>query len=227
MSTDLTVTTQASGGTPLDSAHQSISVDADAGTSRVMSSPVSSPAKISPRRRVSLKPPKDSKIRKTALSAIALRAQGLKWREVGDTLGRSEETILGYLRYSVKRGWINISCFNDPSDQIEHVLRSSVVKNLHSVLNETQESRDDPGQPSSRAFEASLEIAKGTGLLKTHQVVKTDVQASLGVVMAIKVEMPPQAEIEKSLIKIRPGTVSGTPSIDVPIDAEIIKPEGA
>ena len=216
MSTDFAVTTSSSGGpTPLDSAHQS-----PADSSLVHAGVMSSPSSAKPAPRSSIKAPKDSKIRKACLSAIALRAQGMKWREISVMLGFAEDTILTYMKRAVKRGWINISAFDDPSDQIEYVLRLQAAKNLHTVLHETDASREDGSGPSNRAFEASLEIAKGTGLLKQHQVVKTDTQTNVGVALKVEVELPPSVA-QASTIVVRPGTVMGTPSID----AEIVKGE--
>lgn len=212
MATDLVVTDPSTIGTPLDTTHPS---PADA----IERLPGNSPPLR--KRKSWAKAPKDSKIRKVALSVVALRAQGLKYAEIGEQLGFSAETVRTYLRRAVAKGYINIHAFDDPSDQIEFVMRSKVTRNLNTVLDETFGTEPE-AQPSNRALEASLEIAKGTGLLQQHQAVKIDQQTNVGVSLKVDVVMPPISAAQSAAIVVRPGTVCGTPSTDVPVDAEIV-----
>jgi hypothetical protein len=167
------------------------------------------------RRPARVKPPKDSKVYKIVLAVVALRAQGVKAKEISETLNYSEDTIRQYVSRAYKKGWINISSFSDVDDQLEYVLKHQVVENVHTVLGE----RTDEGFVTSGAREMTIEAAKGLGLFKAHQVVKGDV-TNVGVALRVQVEMP-----ANSPVVIRPGTVGGMQSSDVPIDAEIVKQE--
>lgn len=161
-----------------------------------------------------VKPPKDSKVYKASLSIVALRAQGQQYAEIAETLGYTKNTVITYLKRASRMGWLNIENFDDPDDQLEHILKTKVVKNLNSILNETVGDDDSPNAPSNRAFSASLEIAKGTGLLKQHQVVKNDSHTSLGVALRVQVEMPPPG---KTTLTIPAGSIGGTPAYDAEI----------
>lgn len=161
-----------------------------------------------------VKPPKDSKVYKASLSIVALRAQGQTYGEIAELLGYTKNTVITYLKRAARMGWLNIENFDDPDDQLEHILKTKVVKNLNSILNETVGADSDPSAPSNRAFSASLEIAKGTGLLKQHQVVKNDSHTSLGVALRVQVEMPPPG---KTTLTIPAGSIGGTPAYDAEI----------
>lgn len=165
------------------------------------------------------KAPKDSRIYKAAMATIALKAQGLKYDEIAEQLGLTKNTIITYLKRANREGWLNLESFSDAEDALEVVLKGTVIRNLSKVLNETDSSREtDISSPSNRAYEASLEIAKGTGLLKQHQVVKTDQQASIGVALRVQVEMPPA---NGTIAPPRSGSIGGQPAFD----AEVIETE--
>lgn len=165
------------------------------------------------RRRFNPKPPKDSKIRKAVVAAIALKAQGFKWDEIAEQLHLTKQTIQTYVKRANQVGWINLDSFNDPDDQLEHVIKSKVTKNLNAVLTEV----NADGELTNRAVDVTLEVAKGTGLLKQHQVVKSDQTSTVGVALKVQVDMPPS--LSGAAPTIRSGSIGGQPAFD----AEIIE----
>ena len=179
----------------------------------VESSPATSPSvrKTVSRRIGRVRPPKDSKVYKVVQAVIALRAQGVKAKEISETLGYSEDTLRQYISRANKKGWINISSFQDVDDQLEYVLKHKVVKNINQFLNDQDK-------------DVTLEAAKGLGLFKTHQVVKGDTTNAIGVALSVSVQMPPDAK-QNSKVTVRPGTIDGAFALDVPIDAEIVNEE--
>lgn len=154
-----------------------------------------------------VEPPENSKIYKTCIAVIAMRAQAVPAKQIAETLGYSEETIRTYLKRAHRRGWLNINSLDDVEDKIDIVLKDKVVRNVNEFL-------DD------RDKDVTVEAAKGFGIFKAHQVVKGDVQVGLGMSLRVQVEMPPA---NASPIIIRPGTAGGARGSEIPIDAEIIE----
>jgi len=70
---------------------------------------------------------------------------------------------------------------------------------------------------TTRAVDVSLEVMKGVGLLKTHQVVKNDGAGAN--VFALKVEVVNPSTPQDSTISLRQGSFGGAPAYD----AEIIE----
>jgi DNA-binding MarR family transcriptional regulator len=172
----------------------------------VESSPVVAPVK-KPRRKKP-KAPKDSAIYKVAMATIALRSQGLRGQEIADQLGYTQNTIRTYLQRAHDKGWVNFDTLPDEESRIDVALKTKTLRNVNEFLD-------------ARDSDMTLEAAKGLGLFKQHQVVKGDVGPALNLTLGVKVELPPSAPAN-SLIQIRPGTVAGTPAVDIPVDAEII-----
>jgi predicted transcriptional regulator len=170
------------------------------------------------RKRCTAKLPSQSRVYKIALATIALKAQGLSYEDIAEQLGTTKNVVITYLKRANSRGWLNIDSFDDPVDKLEIVLKDKVVKNLNKVLDETNEEAAAPTALSHRAVDASLEIAKGTGLLKQHQVVKSDQVASLGVALKVQVEMAPGQTVTQ-IPADRQHAIGGRPAID----AEIIE----
>lgn len=164
------------------------------------------------RRRI--KAPRDSKVYKVALAYIALKAQGVKLAEIAETLHLTKNTVATYIKRANRKGWLNFDSFEDPDDQLEIVLKSKAVRNINTILDETTEL---DGSPTARAGDAAFEVAKGTGLLKQHQVVKSDNVAAIGVSLKVQVEMPSGANTPI----VRAGSIGGQPAFD----AEVIEGE--
>ena len=185
---------------------------------RVSGQPVDGVAPlVKPRFRMP-KPPKDSKIYKTVMATIALRAQGKRGKEIADVLGYSEDTIRTYMKRAVKKGWVNGGTLDDPNDRLEYTIADKVVDNIQEVLGE----RNEDGHVTGGAREMTIEAAKGLGLFKSHQVVKGDQTIGVGLALRVQVELPHHV-VQNSAITVRPGTVGGSYGSDVPIDAEIIE----
>lgn len=185
----------------------------------------SSPSSQPPKKRRPRKPkaPKESKIYKAVVAYIALKAQGLKTDEIAEQLGIGKNTIKQYVYYANQRGWLNMDTLVDPEDQVDVVLKSKSVRNINVLLDERVRN-EETGETflTERAGKMSLEIAKGTGLLKTHTATKVEGQASLGVALRVQVEMPvARPNNPEPLLTVRPGTTGGQPYFD----AEVVEDE--
>lgn len=184
-----------------------------ASASTALAVTTSTPPPMKPKRRVSrVKPPKDSRVAKAVTAAIAMRAQGMRPDDIAAELGLTKETIRTYIKRAHRKGWINHNSFDDPEDRLEYVLKDKVVDNLNTVLGE----REDDGSLSSRAVNVSLEVAKGTGLLKQHQVVKGEGGNPLGFALKVQVEMPvlPPGH---SVPALRTDHIGGQPYFDAEV----------
>lgn len=157
------------------------------------------------------KAPKDSRTYKTVMATIALKAQGLKYAEIAEQLELSVNTIKTYLFRAEQKGWLNLDSFSDPEDKLDVVLRSKAVRNINALLDGDEDFKGDK--------ETTLEVAKGLGMLKQHQVVKSDQQTTVGVALKVHVEMPPG--LSSAGAAIRSGSIGGMPAFD----AEVIEEE--
>lgn len=159
-------------------------------------------------KRAPTKPPQDSRVYKTAVAVIALRAQGVKMKEIAEQLGHSEDVLRQYLSRAYKRGWIATREMDSPDDALD-LLKNKVVRNVEEFL--------DKGDK-----EMTVEAAKGLGMFKTHQVVKGENVSQIGMALRVQVEMPPMPT-GQAPVSIRPGTIGGTRGMDIPVDAEIVE----
>lgn len=161
---------------------------------------------------------------KAACVAIALRAQGVPFDEIAAGLDLSVNSVKQYLKIGRKKQWFKGDALLDPEDQLEICLKSDAVQNIAKVLIEKDEivhvdkttglrSVTVLDRPSNRAVLMTLEVAKGTGMLKQHQVVKNDGAQSIGVALKVSVEMPPNAAAPM----IRQGSIGGQPAFDAEI----------
>ena len=155
------------------------------------------------------KPPKESRVRRAVVAAIALRAQGFGYKEAAEQLGLTLGTIKTYMRDARRKGWIDERAFVDPADKVEMVLTGMAVDNLSTILNETKEMSEKVTSLSDRAVDTSLEVAKGVGLLKTHSAIKTDNTNQMGLALKVDVVMP-----AGGLPTVRDGSVGGQPFFD-------------
>lgn len=163
-----------------------------------------------------VKAPKDSKIYKAVLAYIALKAQGLKGPDIAEQLGLEASTMKQYVYYANKKGWLNIETFADPEDRVDIVLKSKAVQNINVLLGETVTGEDGETRLSPRAGEVTLEVAKGTGLLKNHQVVKSDSTSQSSMTLRVQVETPVVGG-QPLVQQVRPGSIGGMPVYDAEI----------
>lgn len=149
------------------------------------------------------KSPASSKMRRTALRIVAMRAAGISDPEIAVALGLSPKSITPYVYRAGKNGWLN---FFDPHHEMEYRLLHKVVRNLDQMLDSDQVLQK--GDKSVR-MEATLEAAKGTLFKRYDQTVAAPPPSTM---VAIKIEMPqgpPQV--------MREETFGGVPNyIDVP-----------
>lgn len=158
-------------------------------------------AKMRKRRAV---PPKDSKVRRTVFAALALKAQGIKNKEVAESLGITVNTLKTYMYRAHKAGWLHIEQFEDPDDKLEIVLKSKTIRNLNTFLDKVDK-------------DITLETAKGLGLFKQHQSIKNDAVAPIGIALSVNVEMPASGAVPVA----RVGSIGGQPYFD----AEVVDEE--
>lgn len=151
------------------------------------------------------KAPKDSKVYKSVMAIIALKAQGQTTKEIAETLQISVHTVKQYLFRAGKKGWLNISNFDDPQDQLDVVLKSKVIRNVDEFLDE----RDK--EVTLKVFD-HFKPAAGPELQQLPQAM----------VLQVKVDLP-QMLVQSSTIQIRAGTVGGNLARGIPLDAEIIE----
>lgn len=168
-------------------------------------------AAIVKRRPTRAKAPKDSKIYKIVLAVIALRAQGVKAKQIAETLGYSEDVLRQYVSRAYKKGWINLSSFNEVDDQLEYILKHKVVRNVNEFLD-------------GRDKDVTLEAAKGLGMFKQPGKHDTGPAPTMGLALAVNVTVPPNAS-QQTPITIRPGTLGGARGLDVPLDADVMEDE--
>lgn len=145
-------------------------------------------------------PPKDSKVRRTVFAAVALKAQGLKNKDVAEQLGITTNTLKVYMYRAHKNGWFNIESFEDPDDKLEIVLKSKTIRNLDAFLDILDK-------------DVTLETAKGLGIFKQHQTIKTDQVAPIGIALSVNVEMPPAGTAPIARI----GSIGGQPYFDADV----------
>lgn len=174
------------------------------------------------RRHRAPKPPKDSRIRKAVIAIVACKAQGFSWAEIAETLGLTKNTCMTYVKRAKRLGWLDMEHFDDPEDQLEYVIKHKVARNINKVMDETvirevkrgEETVQVPTDiPTDRAVDVTMKVAAGTGLLKQHQVVKTDTQTNVGVALRVQVELPSNSAAG-SLPTVRVGSIGGTPAVD-------------
>jgi len=152
-----------------------------------------------------LKPVKDRKIYKAVCAYLALKTHGMKGPEIAEQLGLSPNTLKQYVHIAHSKGWLNINSIADPEDKLEIVLASKAVRNINEMLDE-------------RNQEVTLEVAKGIGMLKQHQVVKGEQTSNIAVALRVDVQMPinPRTGV-LTPSTVRPGSVGGQPYFDAEI----------
>lgn len=192
--------------TPVAS-NAALSLQAPASESQVALIPAPAAPPPKPKRTRAHKAPKDSRVYKAVMAVIALKAQGKRNAEIATLLDLSPHTIQTYMHRAHQRGWLTIQSLADPDDQLDIVLRSKVIRNINTLL--------DTGECAGDKV-TTLATAKGLGLFKDHQVVKTNVEGQVGMSLKVAVEMPTGLA---SVAAPRAGTLGGTPFYD----AEIVK----
>jgi predicted transcriptional regulator len=175
------------------------------------------------------KPPKDSKVRKVAFAYRNARAAGLSTQEIADAMGLKPTTVQSYVKIAARKGWFDKDAFADPSERLEEIISHQVVDNIEKVLTEKEQitiketgETIDTDRLSDRAVKMTNDVAHGIGLLKTHQVSKTEGSTNVGVALKVDVVMPPS----NAVLTIRPGSAGGTPAFDAEI-IETPNPENA
>lgn len=157
------------------------------------------------KKRLSLKQPKDSRVKRTVFAALAMKAQGKTNSEIADACGITKNTLKTYMYRAHVRGWLTVASLEDPDDALEIVLKTKTVRNVDEFLD-------------ARNREVTIEAAKGLGLFKTHQIVKNDNVAPIAFALSVNVEMPPPGIAPQTA---RIGSVGGQPYFD----AEIVEGE--
>lgn len=148
--------------------------------------------------------PRDTKLYKTVMAIVALKAQGLTQKSIAEVLELSPHTINVYLARANRKGMLNMDSFDLPADQIDVVLRSKVVRNVDVLLDKHDK-------------EATLEVFK---LLNPVQKEVAPVQQT-AMVLQVRVDLPPTPP-SSSPVYIRQGTIGGASATGIPVDAEVV-----
>lgn len=152
-------------------------------------------------------PPRDTKLFKSVMAIIALRAQGLTHAAIGEQLGLTKDTINTYLARAHRKGLLKLDDFDLPNDQIDVILRSKVVRNVDVLLDKHDK-------------DATLKVFE---LLNPAQKQEAPIQPAT-MVLQVRVDMPPLPALATSAtpISIRTGTIGGAIASGIPLDAELI-----
>lgn len=116
----------------------------------------------------------DRSLEARILQVIALKAQGLKYKQIGEKLGISESRVGQIVWEANKKGLID---YANPHEYFENRLTPKIVQNIEHWLDQKDK-------------KMTIEAAKGAGIFKAHQALKVEGQAPQNVI-ALKIEMPP------------------------------------
>lgn len=156
------------------------------------------------KRRLVPLPPRDTKLYKTVMAIVALKAQGMTAKSIGEQLELSPHTIKVYLARAARKGMLNMDSFDLPDDKIDVILRSKVVRNVDVLLDKHDK------DTTLKVFE----------LLNPVQKEVAPIQQT-AMVLQVRVDLPPTAPTS-SPIYIREGTIGGTIATGIPVDAELV-----
>lgn len=134
---------------------------------------VSTPEQLAKHRKPYWDRPADSSIRQKAAEIVALKVAGKTRAEIAVIVGLQADTIKRYLYLAAKNGWLK---FDDPTERLEYELLPKIVDNIAYHLNKKDKTM-------------TIEAAKGTGLFKSHQAIKTETEAPQ-TVLTLNIEMP-------------------------------------
>lgn len=129
----------------------------------------------------------DSKSRKKVAKILTLKMAGYKTSAIAERLKTTPENIRHYVYIAGKNGWLAGSGVDlvDPAETLAFETSHKVVRNINRTL--------DGAVYSPQTHEMTIEVAKGLGLLKTHQVVKNEGQAQAPILQMriVNVQMVP------------------------------------
>lgn len=129
----------------------------------------------------------DSKSRKKVAKILTLKMAGYKTAAIAERLKTTPENIRHYMYLAGKNGWIASSGVDlvDPQETLAFETSHKAVRNINATL--------DGKVLHTQQHEMTIEVAKGLGLFKTHQVVKNEGQAQAPILQMriVNVQMVP------------------------------------
>lgn len=134
----------------------------------------------------------DRSLQARILQVVALKAQGLTYKQIGQKLGVSEARVAQIVWQANKKQLIE---YDSPFEYFENRLVPKVVANIEHFLDEKDR-------------KVTIEAAKGAGIFKSHQALKVEGEVHQNVI-ALKIEMPPAVGQESPQMAV--GTVVGKP----------------
>lgn len=161
-------------------------------------------ANLPPPSRPRFKPIPERRFYKVAMAVIALRAQGRTYEECGEVLQLAVPYLRSCLYKATESSKIDFGDMTLPEDRLDIILRSKAVRNVNLLLDDKDSCAGDK--------ETTLEVMKGLGMLKTHQVVKGDAGNPMAIGLSVQIQMPPEAKSDA--LAIRDGSVGGQPFYD-------------
>ena len=144
--------------------------------------------------------PPDSKVRKTALKILAMRAS-FSDREIGEMLGIKEASVSAYVYRAGANGWIK-AAFNSGKEAIENTIVPKIIKNLGEALD--SETILQTGMKEKTAV--ALKAAEGT-IFKQFDQQNGPAQSMPQMALQINIQQPPG-----TALAMREGTVDGVPA---------------
>ena len=150
------------------------------------------------------KPPKGSKLRKTAMQIIAMRMHGFSDDEIAPAVGlKNAQSVKTYVWRASKQGWLTGE-IDSPKDKLDYDVMHKVVRNMEQALDSADDERRD---------RMAVKIAEGT-LFKQYDAEAAQNRPPL-TQLAVMVVMP-----EGNAPTIREGAAVGVGNV---MDAEILR----
>lgn len=147
--------------------------------------------------------PEQGKTRRRVARILFYKLQGKGTDWIAKKLNTTPGTIRHYLYLAGKNGWLRADTdgleLMEPGEALAFNTAHKVVKNIDAAL--------DGHDLSEQQQQMTIEVAKGIGLFKSHQVVKGEQQQTM-VVVGLKLEQPP---IQAGIDALPPASVGGAP----------------
>lgn len=147
--------------------------------------------------------PEQGKTRRRVARILFYKLQGKSTDWIAKKLNTTPGTIRHYLYLAGKNGWLRPETDGlelvEPGETLAFSTAHKVVRNIETAL--------DGHDLSEQQQQMTIEVAKGIGLFKSHQVVKGEQQQTM-VVVGLKLEQPP---IQQGIDALPPASAGGAP----------------
>ncbi len=128
-----------------------------------------------------------TKARRNVARFLEMRLEGKDRAEIAQALGVSSHQLNVQIRQAVKDGWL---VFTDPLERFQEQIVPKVVDNIDHFI-------------GLKDKQMTIEAAKGAGIFKSHQAIKTETDAP-PTILALKIETSPATDV-----KVETGAIMG------------------